>query len=65
MMRNDLLMTNSQVTKLLNVSPRTLRRWQKSHNLPAYKVGRGTFYFESEIVEFIKSMKRVDGLSIK
>lgn len=59
------LMTNAEVSKLLHVSDRTLRRWQISLNFPAYKLGRKTYYFESEIVDFIKSKSKIKKTSDK
>lgn len=54
---SNLPITNMQAAELLDVSSRTLRRWQKLYNLPAHKIGRRIYYFESEIMEFVKSKK--------
>lgn len=53
-----LVMNSNEVCKMLNIHQNTLRNWE-NNGFPFHKVGKSRikFYFEEEVIEFIKSRK--------
>ena len=49
----DEWMTTEDVAQYLKVSSRTVKRWQRAHRIPSYKVGSLRRYRLSEIVRWI------------
>jgi len=58
-MEREEILTQERLVGLLGVSKRTLRRWHILYRLPAYKIGRQTIYFRSEILDFIRKQSQV------
>lgn len=48
------ILTQEKLAELLDVGPRTIRRWRE-HGLPAYRPGgRKLFFILDEVIEWIK-----------
>lgn len=50
----DLLLDNQDLCLMLNVSKRTLQRFRSSGLLPFRRINQKTFYFESDVVRFVR-----------
>ena len=59
----DTLLDNQDLCLLLKVSKRSLQRYRSSGILPYKRIGRKTYYFESDVHQFIRN--EFDGSSEK
>jgi hypothetical protein len=50
----ELLLDNQDLCLMLNVSKRTLQRFRSSGLLPFRRIDQKTFYFESDVVQFVR-----------
>ena len=51
---DELLLDNQDLCLLLKVSKRTLQRFRSSGKLPYKRLGKKTYYMESDVHEFIE-----------
>ncbi len=51
------LLTTTEVARLLNVHPNTVRHWADAHLLPAYRIGprRDRRFRRADIEDFLKN----------
>jgi excisionase family DNA binding protein len=55
----DGLLTTVELAKLLNISPKTVRKWRYERNLPAIKVGKRLVrYRKKDILAWLKTMEK-------
>ena len=52
---DEVLLDNQDLCLLLKVSKRTLQRFRSSGKLPYKRIGKKTYYLESDIHEFIQN----------
>lgn len=58
------LLTRGEVAELLNVTPRTLYRWELSRTgPPSIKVGRGAFYRREALDAWLLSLEGAGSLA--
>lgn len=58
------LLTVAEVAELLAVSPRQVRRWISSDDLPAYKLGNRVRIAPAEVRRFLKAHGSMAGTGI-
>ena len=51
---DEILLDNQDLCLLLKVSKRTLQRFRSSGRLPYKRIGRKTYYLESDVHKFIQ-----------
>ena len=59
-LNGEALLDNQDLCLLLKVSKRSLQRYRTSGILPYKRIGRKTYYFESDVHQFIRN--EFDGL---
>ena len=52
---DEVLLDNQDLCLLLKVSKRTLQRFRSSGKLPYKRIGKKTYYLESDVHEFIQN----------
>jgi hypothetical protein len=52
---DEVLLDNQDLCLLLKVSKRTLQRFRSSGKLPYKRIGKKTYYHESDVYEFIQN----------
>ncbi len=52
---NEVLLDNQDLCLLLKVSKRTLQRFRSSGKLPYKRIGKKTYYLESDVHKFIQN----------
>ena len=53
----DEFLTVAQVAEILHRTPKTVRRWIKNGELPAYRIGRNFIIDPAELLNAIKKNK--------
>jgi len=48
--KNDTILTVFEVATLLKTTPRTVRQWKQSHNLPYFRAGSQLRFFLSDVL---------------
>jgi len=54
-LNNEALLDNQDLCLLLKVSKRTLQRLRSSGKLPYKRIGKKTYYLESDVYKFIQN----------
>lgn len=59
-LNGETILDNQDLCLLLNLSKRTLRRYRATGTLPYFQIGGKSFYYESDVQEFIRRNQEGD-----